>query len=289
MRDLPGAVEAALAAHFDRAVKIERRLSLGGGDISDVERIDTSAGRFVLKSHARPPAGLFRAEAAGLAALTASGTSLRVPGVIAVADAFLVLQDLGTGNRRDDFDDAFGRGLADVHKTTAPRFGFSCDTFCGTTLQPNAWSVSWIDFYGQARLGHQAELAARHSRLSAHDRHGVERLIRRLGDLLTEPPQGPSLIHGDLWSGNVHVAADGSPALIDPSVYFGHREAELGMMTLFGGFSSRVYAAYQECYPLEHGWQDRNPLYRLYHLMNHLNLFGGSYHARVMEIVKEYT
>jgi fructosamine-3-kinase len=106
--------------------------------------------------------------------------------------------------------------------------------------------------------------------------------------VLVEPPQGPALVHGDQWSGNLHTAADGSPALIDPAAYYAHREAEFGMMTLFGGFSPRVYAAYDEALPLAAGWRERNPLYQLYHLMNHLNLVGAGYHGQVMGIVKRY-
>ena len=113
-------------------------------------------------------------------------------------------------------------------------------------------------------------------------------MIGRLDQYISEPAGGPSLHHGDLWSGNVHIAASGEPALIDPSAYFGHREAEWGMMTLFGSFSSRVSDAYHEAYPLEPGWRERNPLYQLYHLMNHLNLFGVGYHSQVMAIVRRY-
>ena len=103
-----------------------------------------------------------------------------------------------------------------------------------------------------------------------------------------EPPSGPSLIHGDLWSGNLHADHDGRPALIDPAASYAHREAELGMMTLFGGFSARVFAAYDEAFALEPGWRDRNPLYQLYHLMNHLNLFGGGYRSQVMSVVRQF-
>jgi protein-ribulosamine 3-kinase len=286
--ETPLTVEDALGASLGLPVRVKSRTPLSGGDISRVERLETSAGRFVLKSHPHPPDGLFVAEAAGLSALAAAHSSLRIPSVIATNAAFLVLEDLGEGTRPSNFDEVFGRGLAQIHKHGAPRFGFSCGTFCGTTRQPNRQMNSWIDFYTQARLGHQLMLARSARLLSNEDAHLVEQLLEKLDTLLTEPPEGARLIHGDLWSGNLHVASDGTPALIDPSAYFAHREAELGMITLFGSWPSRAHAAYEEVFPLESGWRDRNPLYQLYHLMNHLNLFGGGYHAGVMDVVRRY-
>jgi fructosamine-3-kinase len=284
-------VQSVLGRALGQPVRIDRRTPLGGGDISQVERLDTTAGRFVLKSDRHAIAGLFRAEAEGLAALAASGTSLRVPQVVACrneAPSFLILEDLGHGRCRPDDDERFGRGLAELHRAGADRFGFAQDNFCGATPQPNPWTDRWVDFYGRARLGHQLELADRSGLLSVNERQQVERLIARLDSWLTEPAEGPALIHGDLWSGNRHVSADGTPAVIDPAASYAHREAELGMMTLFGSFSSRVFAAYEEAFPLEAEWRDRNPLYQLYHLMNHLNLFGPGYHGQVMTVVRRF-
>jgi fructosamine-3-kinase len=272
-------------------VRIESRRALGGGDISQVDRLQTDAGPFVVKSHPSPPNGFFGAEAASLTALRASRTSLRIPEVVAVHDdrpAFLVLEDLGSGRKAADFDDAFGRGLAEVHRHGADRFGFDQQTYCGTTAQPNTWSDRWVGFYGEARLGHQLTLASRAGLLAAADGKSIDRLIERLDTLIDEPPEGPALVHGDLWAGNLLVASTGAPSLIDPSAYFAHREAEMGMMLLFGGFSTRVYAAYNEAFPLDIGWRERNPLYQLYHLLNHLNLFGGAYRAQVMGVVRRF-
>ena len=282
-------VEQALSRTTGEAVRILRSTALGGGDISEVCRLETSGGPFVLKSHPHPPDGFFQAEAAGLTAIRGSRTTLRTPAAIAVDRTFLLLEDLGSGRPVAQFDEALGRGLAEMHRATAPAFGFARDTFCGTTRQPNAWMPRWIDFYGQARLGYQADLALQTGRLSNAERDEVARLIARLDRLIDEPADAPSLVHGDLWSGNVHTTAAGTPAIIDPSAYFGHRESEFGMMTLFGSFSSRVYDAYHEAYPLAPGWRERNPLYQLYHLLNHLNLFGGGYHAQAMGIVRRYS
>ena len=290
MADLTAAVEAALTKAVGRDVRVRSRVALGGGDISHVQRLDTDAGTFVLKSHPHPPTGLFQAEARGLAALASSGTSLRVPLVIACSDTppFLLLEDLGRGNRTRDFDDAFGRGLAELHHHSSADYGFDTDNFCGATPQPNPHRPGWVAFYAEARLGYQIAIASRAGLLRTTDRDRLDQLVSRLDTWIDEPEEGPALIHGDLWSGNLHVAADGMPALIDPAASFSHREAELGMMTLFGGFASRMFAAYEEAFPLDAGWRERNPLYQLYHLLNHLNLFGHGYHGQVMTVVSRY-
>jgi protein-ribulosamine 3-kinase len=289
--DLASAVEQTLSRVMSREVRIERQVRLAGGSISHTERLETTAGAFVLKSHESPPPGLFRAEALGLVALSESPTPLTIPQVIAYEEAapsFLIIEFLSEGRRQPDFDEQLGRGLAALHLSTAPQFGFAEDNYCGATAQPNAWRERWVDFYAHARLGHQLGLASRAGLLTTVEVGRVGRLIERLRDWLSEPVAGPALIHGDLWSGNLHTDGLGRPALIDPAVYYGHREAELGMMTLFGGFSDRTFDAYDEAFALEPGWRERNPLYQLYHLMNHLNLFGASYRAQVMAVVERF-
>jgi fructosamine-3-kinase len=291
MTGLAAAVETALGRALGGSVRITRRVPLGGGSISRTEHLQTTAGEFVLKSTAGAPGDLVRAEADGLVALAQSGTTLAIPRVIASRvdpPAFLVLEYLEAGPRRRDFDDALGRGLAELHRATAAGFGFAGDNFCGSTPQPNPWTGRWLDFYRDARLGHQIRLAGNAGRLSSRDLQDAERLIARIDRLIQEPASGPSLIHGDLWSGNLHTDAAGRPALLDPAVYYGHREAELGMMTLFGGFPRRVFDAYHDAFPLESGWEERNPLYQLYHLLNHLNLFGAGYHGQVMSVVRRH-
>jgi fructosamine-3-kinase len=283
---------ATLAAVVGHDVRIQSRQPLGGGDISLVERVRTTHGTFVVKTHPAPPEGFFAAEAAGLAALAASGTTLRIAAVIAVRDAapaLVVLEDLGSGRGQNDVDEAVGAGLAALHRCGAKQFGFQTDTFCGSTRQPNEWAGSWVEFFGERRLRYQVALAARAGRLSPTESRRLDGLIDRLDTIIDEPPEGPALVHGDLWSGNLHIAADGRPALIDPAVAFAHREAELGMMTLFGGFNPRVYDAYAAAFPLEPGWRERNPIYRLYHLLNHLNLFGETYRGQVMAVVRHFT
>jgi fructosamine-3-kinase len=210
--------------------------------------------------------------------------------VVVVHDApapFLILEYLDATPRAKGFDDLLGSGLAALHRAAAEQFGFAHDNFCGATPQPNAWTGTWVAFYGAWRIGHQLALAVDAGHLTQPEARRVDRVIMRMGDWIDEPPAS-SLIHGDLWSGNLHRDRAGRPALIDPAVYYAHREAELGMMTLFGGFSARVFDAYHEAFPLEPGWRDRQPLYQLYHLMNHLNLFGSGYHGEVMTIVRRF-
>jgi fructosamine-3-kinase len=285
------AIAAVIGQALGSSVRVERVMGLSGGSISDVTRVDTTAGVFVVKSHPNAPDGLFQAEADGLAALRASGTSLAIPRVIAATTgqpSFLVIEYLGAGRSGGGFDERLGVGLAELHRATTSRFGFHADNFCGATPQPNPWTGRWIDFYRESRLGHQLRLAVDAGHVSPADSSRIERLMQRLDDWIDEPASGPSLIHGDLWSGNLHVTDDGQPALIDPAVSYSHREAELGMMRLFGGFSARVFAAYEAAWPLPPGWRDRNGLYELYHLMNHLNLFGAGYHSQLMAMVGRY-
>ena len=291
MTAFEAAVARALSVTLGRPVTVEGRTPLGGGSISDTVRVDTTAGAFVLKTLMDAPVGLFRAEATGLAALRASSTTLTVPRVVACRDgtpSFLVLEYLASGPRVGDFDEQLGRGLAALHHAASARYGFEMDNFCGATPQVNTWNNSWVAFYGRERIGRQAERARRAGLLSPAETSAIERLVARLDRWLPEPPHGPSLIHGDLWSGNLHVDTSGRPALIDPAVYFADREAEFGIMTLFGGFGPRVFEAYHEAFPLAPDWHDRRDLYQLYHLLNHLNLFGEAYHGQVMTVVARY-
>jgi len=281
---------AALGEALGRDVAITNRESVGGGCISAAAIVETTAGRFFTKSNDTP--GLFAAEAAGLRALRDSGTSLHVPEVILAREpgsgpGMLVTTVVEAGRPGRDFDRRVGIGLAELHRCTANRFGFEGDNHCGATSQPNPWTDGWVAFYRDHRIGHQVRLATKAGLLDRQDRSRCEALQDKLQDLLGSD-EGPALIHGDLWSGNLLCAADGTPALIDPAAYFGHREAELGMMTLFGGFSRAVYDAYETEWPIRGGWRERNPLYQLYHLLNHANLFGGGYTQQAMAIVRRF-
>jgi len=259
---------------------------LGGGCISDTRRLRCTDGRSLVgKQNPRAPSDCFAAEAAGLRALAVDGAP-RVPAVIAVGEHWILLEDLTPGQRRKDYWPCFGRQLARLHQTHGPHFGFSCDNYCGDTPQRNPACDDGHLFFAEHRLRFQAHLARERGRLDRDGVAAVERVCERLKDLV--PDQPPSLLHGDLWSGNAHVAPDGGPALIDPAAYWGWAEAELGMTALFGGFPESFYAGYQDVRPLASGWRERLPIYKLYHLLNHLNIFGGGYRAQALAICQRF-
>jgi fructosamine-3-kinase len=234
-----------------------------------------------LKTNAKAAPSMFPAEARGLAWLRAAG-ELRVPEVLAVSSGrvgepgFLVLELLSSARRCADFDERLGRGLARLHRFGAPRFGLDHDNFIGSLPQRNQSHASWAEFYWNERLEPQLVRAISAGLASARLSDGFARLAKRLPSLVgAEEP--PARLHGDLWGGNLHVDDAGVPCLIDPAAYGGHREMDLAMMRLFGGFSEHVFRAYAEEWPLSAGHAERITLYQLYPLMVHVNLFGGGY------------
>lgn len=288
MNALGPALSAALERSFGTGVRSASRLA--GGDINDAFAVELGDGRRVfVKANAHAPDGLFRAEARGLDFLRAP-RALRVPRVLALSDAapsFLALELLESAPRRAAFDEELGRGLAALHRATPGAFGLDEPNFIGSLPQTNAAHARWSEFYRGERLAPQLELASRRGRASPAMRRGFERLFARL-DALVGPDEPPARLHGDLWSGNLHVDETGAPCLIDPAAYGGHREMDLAMMRLFGGFSERVFAAYAEAFPLAPGHAERVPLHQLYPLMVHVNLFGGGYASSVERVLERY-
>lgn len=228
---------------------------------------------------------MFAREAEGLQALhTEDGP--RVPEAYLDGPDFLLLEDLAPAPRRADYWETFGRQLAALHNHTRAQYGFANDNYIGSTPQPNDWLADGFAFFAERRLLYQARLALKNGYFQEREMQAVERLAGRLRELI--PAQPASLLHGDLWSGNAMTDGEGKPAIIDPATYYGWAEAELGMTTLFGGFPERFYQAYEEERPLEPGWRKRLDLYNLYHLLNHLNLFGEGYYGSVMGILGRY-
>lgn len=273
----------ALGAALGGQVTTWRRLA--GGDINQAYQIALADGRRLFaKANPRSPPGMFAAEARGLAWLDGA-QALRIPSVVAVSGAddaqqFLVLELVASGPPARDFDERLGRGLAALHRTGALGFGLDHDNFIGRLPQPNATTDSWAEFYRARRLEAQLQLAADGGLVTPRMRRGFDRLFRALEELVG-PPEPPARLHGDLWGGNLLCDELGAPCLIDPAVYGGHREMDLAMMQLFGGFGARVFAAYQEAWPLADRHRERVALYQLYPLMVHLNLFGGGYRGSV--------
>lgn len=249
---------------------------LSGGDINEAHAVTLADGRRVfVKTNRREIAGMFDAEARGLAWLEAARV-VRVPRVIAAAERFLVLELIAPGPRSPSFDEDLGRRLAALHRAGPAAFGLDHDNFIGRLPQSNRPAARWHEFYARERIEPQARRAVDAGLLSPGARRGIDRLLGDLRDRVG-PDEPPARLHGDLWGGNVMTDEGGDPCLIDPAVHGGHREVDLAMMRLFGGFGERTFAAYDEAFPLAPGHDDRVPLYQLYPLLVHVNLFGGTY------------
>ncbi len=281
-----------LRAALERTLGVEvaRAKSLGGGSINEAFEVSLADGESLfVKTHPRPPAGMFETVARGLAWL-AEADAIRVPRVLAVSEsdpAFLALELLRPARRHAAFDEELGRSLAALHAYGAPSFGLDYDNFIGRLAQSNTPADGWASFYWAERLEPQLRLAVDRGLISNRTRTRFDGLLRALPELLG-PEEPPARLHGDLWGGNLHGDELGAPCLIDPAVYGGHREMDLAMMRLFGGFGPRVFSAYGEALPLEPGAAERVELYQLYPLLVHVNLFGGSYVASVERALSSY-
>ncbi len=259
---------------------------VGGGCINNGAVLTTASGdSFFLKSNPDAAKEMFAREAEGLDELRVPGGP-RIPQSFLFGQDYFLMEDLSPAPPREDYWTVFGRQLAMLHTHIQRQFGFKHDNYLGRTPQPNPWTEDGYAFFREQRLNFQARLAEKRGFLSKSEARQVEALSNRLPQLV--PFQPASLLHGDLWSGNAITDHQGVPAIIDPAVYYGWAEAELAMTDLFGAFPAAFYSAYQEVRPLEAGFKERFPLYNLYHLLNHLNLFGRSYLSSVLSILRKY-
>lgn len=275
-------MDAALARTIGEALgaQIRDARALSGGDINEAYSVTLADGRACfVKTNRAPPAGMFPAEARGLVWL-GEAKAARVPQVIAADERFLVLELVRPGHPSRSFDDDLGHGLAALHRAGPHAFGLDHDNFIGRLPQSNQTAATWSAFYRDERLVPQIRRATDAGRVSPGMRRSFARLLENLGALVG-PPEAPARLHGDLWGGNLMCDERGNPCLIDPAAYGGHREMDLAMMRLFGGFKDRTFAAYAEAYPLSPGHAERVALYQLYPILVHVNLFGGSYLASV--------
>jgi len=283
-----GELLAALQASISDAAgsfRIERTTPVAGGCIHRCFILEGGGRRYFAKTNDRSALDGFAAEADGLAALAAAGARDPAPLCRGQADehAFLVLEHLELRGNGDYA--ALGRSLAAVHSVHGEAFGWHRDNYIGRTAQLNRRSPSWSDFWREARLEPQLELARKNG--LGRDLVGKgERLAEALPRLLSQHAPAASLLHGDLWSGNAGFLADGAPVLFDPAVYWGDRETDLAMTELFGGFPRAFYSAYAEAGPLAQGYAVRKTLYNLYHVLNHANLFGGGFAAQAERMIE---
>ena len=266
--------------------------AVGGGSICHSRLVGLDDGRrLFVKTRSDAPEGLCEAEHRALQTLAACAPEgLCIPCPLASGQSFIALQalDLDGAPRAAAWQTALGQGLARLHLASRrDGFGLGQDNFIGLSPQPNGWCGDWIEFWREHRLGWQLEMFARRAGPDDALLKAGRRLQARLADVLAHPPEPAVALHGDLWSGNAGALSDsGTPALFDPALYYGHREAEFGMMRLFGGFGARCETAYGEIWPLADGADRRILCYRLYHELNHLNLFGGGYYQSCLDTLR---
>ncbi|HEY4210588.1 MAG TPA: fructosamine kinase family protein [Steroidobacteraceae bacterium] len=283
MRDIAASIEHALglSLHAQPAARVH------GGCINECYRWESSAGPLFVKIADAGGRAVFMAEARGLEEL-ARAHAVRIPQVLGVgaseSHSWLVLEWIQFGAIGPACEVALGERLAQQHRVSCDTFGFDGDNTIGSTRQPNPRDADWIRFFREHRLRYQLKLARDNGCIGLLQQRG-ERLLECMGALFTGYAPAPSLLHGDLWGGNWSADSAGAPVLFDPAVYYGDREADIAMTHLFGGFGRDFYAAYESAWPLADGARVRVGLYNLYHVLNHLNLFGDGYLGQAQGLI----
>ena len=266
--------------------------SLSGGCISNAYKLRTTDSRnYLLKINENHKGDMFLKEANGLIELK-KAKAIKVPDVILAEKDFILMEFINSSSRSKSFFKDFGIKFSQMHKYSSPGFGFYEDNYIGANPQENIPAKDeekdWVEFYFNKRILYQYKLAEKNGYSTNELRKGIFKLENKIEEILSGSEEPPSLLHGDLWNGNYMVDENGDACLIDPAVYYGHREADLGMTKLFGGFSSEFYNAYNENFPLPDGAGYRENLYKLYHVLNHLNLFGRGYYSQAISLVYYY-
>lgn len=282
--------EAALKQVLGTTPKVRQVSAVGGGCINSCFRIETDNLDYFIKYHTVPYLDMFEKEYQGLQALAAH-QYLTIPTALGYGTAadrsFLLMEYLRSGLTSNNYWEQLGRGLAALHRVSGARYGWQTNNYIGRLQQANYWHEDWITFFIEERLNPQIKgaLDAGLLPLAAHEQ--FKSLCNKLNELL--PVESPALLHGDLWSGNVLVGPQGEPCLVDPAVYYGHREIELAFTTLFGGFDEKFYLAYENDYLLIPGYRQRFEIYNLYPLLVHLNLFGRGYLRNIQSTLDRFS
>jgi len=282
--DLKKAMEAAITEATKADFSIKQTRALGGGCINEATIVSSAERSYFVKFNRAEALPMFEAEQQALTELAAAD-AIRVPEPLAhgvAADrSYLILEALPFGSPQTSSWESMGQQLARLHRTTTERFGWHRDNVIGSTPQPNAWTEDWPEFFRDQRLGYQFQLAGKNGFTFTHS----DQLLEQVEGLLEGHRPAPSLLHGDLWSGNASFLEDGTPVIFDPASYYGDREADLAFSEFFGGFPGEFYKAYAAEWPLAPGYETRKILYNLYHVLNHANLFGGGYAGQAERII----
>jgi len=283
-------LETRFLEFFQEKTNITAYHDVQGGDINQCYLLETSRGRFFMKVNASLfGLDFFEKEARGLVILANAG-AIRVPRPLYDGkfhqQVYLVMEYLEKGNPAPTFWHDFGSSIASLHKHTAEKFGLPFQNYIGRLHQQNNAHDNWCAFYKYERILFLAEKALKRKLLTPEEASLAENICDKLGGII--PEEKPALLHGDLWNGNFFAQENGQPAVFDPAVYYGHREMDLAMAQLFGGFDPVFFEAYNASFPLQPGWKERTDIFQLYPLMVHLLLFGGTYHQQVSGILKKY-
>ncbi|MBC1195810.1 fructosamine kinase family protein [Microcystis aeruginosa BLCCF158] len=271
----------------EKPFEIEKSHPVSGGCINQGYAVSGNSLIYFVKINQANQEAMFAAEALGLKQIHATKT-IRVPEPICwgIADksSYLVLEWLEFGGGNSQSWEKMGRNLAHLHQVSlSDRFGWHCNNTIGSTPQINTISNNWADFFAHQRIGYQLRLAKERGGNFPDE----DQVIPAISEILSQHQPHPSLVHGDLWSGNAAITVDGEPVILDPATYWGDREVDLAMTELFGGFPAAFYRGYNDVFPLDAGYQKRKTLYNLYHILNHFNLFGGGYASQANRMLQE--
>lgn len=283
---IPGSVNNKIQSHFNSEIKSENRVY--GGDINQTSVAELASGqKLFVKWNASAPKDMFPSEAKGLKLLASAQTNLVIPHALLAYRDFLVMAFIPKENGQSSSSYDFGVELAKLHQHTDSHFGLDHDNYIGRLPQSNNKHANWPDFFTLERIEPQVKMGIESGKLSRKLFRDVENLYKKLGAIF--PNEKPALIHGDLWNGNYLFTANGKTSIYDPAVYYAHREMEIAMTKLFGGFSSDFYRGYNDQFPLDRGWENRVILCNLYPVLVHANMFGGSYSRQAEGIIRHYS
>ena len=268
----------------NKKVKLRAYEKIYGGDINETYRLAMTDIDYFVKINNKDKLPMFEVEAESLQILSASN-SFRIPVVFEAGEfeekSYLLMEFIPSMLDAENPKN-FAESLAELHQNTNDKFGLSYDNYIGILPQNNSERENWIDFYIENRLQYQINLARQKDLIPTHLLHQFDKLFQKLPELLVIEP--PALLHGDLWNGNYFYDQLGKAVVFDPAIYYGNREVDLAMMSLFGGFNPKIYDIYNEIFPLEKAWKERLMIYQLYPLLVHLNLFGNSYLTSIEQV-----